>query len=249
MRTRQEVSGRNRVRRRSPEGGCAAMLRPRRTLGRLGMVISVLVMFGALAASSAADPVPYRLPVTLPPERAVLPQLPGAPYTPLVRSLIAQLEPSNPPTLAQLQAASALLSTENGANPTCHNLANVVSPVLTTPRIMPLCFSDGLGLNVLTGPNVQQTTAPPTLISLGSSFDLRLANAWGQAEGREGRELMVTGLLGPQNDVDIYPNWSRGLDTPGEDPLVDGEITSAEVKGLQGAGLMAQVKHFALNHG
>jgi beta-glucosidase len=229
-------------------GRFATLVIPRRARGVFGATVCLAVVFG-LATVGAADTVPYRVPVTLPSAKAALPQLRGAPYTPLVRSLIAQLEPSNPPTLEQLQAASALLSTENGANPTCNNLANVVSPVLTTPRIMPLCFSDGLGINVLSGPNVQQTTAPPTLISLGSSFDLQLANAWGQAEGREGRELMVTGLLGPQADVDIYPNWSRGLDTPGEDPLVNGEITSAEVKGIQGAGLMAQVKHFALNHG
>jgi len=56
---------------------------------------------------------------------------------------------------------------------------------------------------------------------------------------------MVTGLLGPQLDTDVFVNWHRGLDTPGEDPWLNGEIGAAEVNGVQGQGLMAQIKHFA----
>lgn len=104
-------------------------------------------------------------------------------------------------------------------------------------------------MNVTSGPNVGDSTASTTMIALGSSFDLQLANDWGQVEGAEGRALMATGLLGPQADTDIYLNWGRGLDTPGEDPLVNSEISAAQINGIQGQGLMSQVKHFTANNG
>jgi beta-glucosidase len=199
---------------------------------------------------------PYSLPVTLPPPKISPSEDPAAPYTPLVVKLIQQLEPHNPPTLQELINASALLSTQGGRydspqgeNPTCHNLANVTLKVLTTPRIMPLCFSDGLGLNVVSGPNVARATGLPSMLMLASSFDRELANAMGQVEGREGRNLMVTGLLGPQADPDVFINWGRGHHTPGEDPFLNGEISAAQINGIQGQGLMAQVKHFAGYYG
>jgi beta-glucosidase len=204
-----------------------------------------------------ADPsVPYSFPVVLPPSKISPPEDPAAPYTPLVVKLIRQLEPHDAPTLQELVNASALLSTQGGTyasprgeNPTCHNLANVAVKTVTTPRIMPLCFSDGLGLNVVSGPNVGKTTGLPSMLMLASSFDRELANAMGQVEGREGRNLMVTGLLGPQADTDVFLNWGRGHHTPGEDPFLNGELSAAQINGIQGQGLMAQVKHFAAYYG
>jgi len=200
--------------------------------------------------------VPYSLPVVLPAPVNSPPEDAEAPYTPLVVKLIKQLEPHSPPTPAELAAASALLSTQGGtydhpegSNPTCHNLANVNEETLTTPYIMPLCFSDGLGLNVDSGPNVGKTTGLPSMLMLASSFDRTLANAMGQVEGREGRNLMVTGLLGPQADTDVFINWGRGHHTPGEDPFLNGVMSAGQINGIQGQGLMSQVKHYAVYNG
>jgi beta-glucosidase len=199
---------------------------------------------------------PYSLPVVLPAPRVSPAEDPAAPYTPLVVSLIRQLEPHKPPTPAELRFASALLSTQGGtydhpagSNPSCHNLANVSVSSATTPRIMPLCFSDGLGLNVDAGPNAGNTTGLPSMLMLASTFDRYLANAMGQVEGREGRNLMVTGLLGPQADTDVFINWGRGHHTPGEDPFLNGIISAAQINGIQGQGLMSQVKHYTVYNG
>lgn len=180
----------------------------------------------------------------------------AAPYTPTVVNLIKQLEPHNPPTRAELAVAAALLTTHGGtyahpegSNPTCHNLANVSVKLATTPRIMPLCFSDGLGINVDSGPNIGRTTGLPSMLTLASSFDRELANAMGQVEGREGRNLMVTGLLGPQADTDVFVNWQRGHHTSGEDPFLNGVLSAAQINGIQGQGLMSQVKHYAVYYG
>jgi len=220
--------------------------------------LSFLCPVSAEAQSPSIDheAIPYSVPVALPTPKSSPAEDPAAPYTPLVVRLIKQLEPHNPPTVEELANASILLSTHGGtyehpegSNSTCHNLANVFLKTVTSPRIMPLCFSDGLGLNVVSGPNVGKTTGLPSMLMLASSFDRELANAMGQVEGREGRNLMVTGLLGPQADTDVYINWGRGHHTPGEDPYLNGVISAAQINGIQGQGLMAQLKHFAVYNG
>ncbi len=234
----------------------------RRNAGMWACCIAVSLFFlianrcDAQIASGLNQAIPYSLPVVLPAPRQSPPQDPAAPYTPTVISLIKQLEPHSPPTPAELANAAVLLSTHGGtyahpegSNPTCHNLANVSVRTVTNPRIMPLCFSDGLGINVDSGPNVGQTTGLPSMLMLASSFDRELANAMGQVEGREGRNLMVTGLLGPQADTDVFINWQRGHHTSGEDPFLNGVMSAAQINGIQGQGLMSQVKHYAVYYG
>ena len=210
----------------------------------------------AQTVSPVSPSLPYAFPIVLPPIKLSPPEDAAAPYTPTVVSLIKQLEPHSPPTPAELAVAAALLTTHGGtyahpegSNPTCHNLANVNVKTPTTPRIMPLCFSDGLGINVDSGPNVGRTTGLPSMLILASTFDRELANVMGQVEGREGRNLMVTGLLGPQADTDVFVNWQRGHHTSGEDPFLNGIMSAAQINGIQGQGLMSQVKHYAVYYG
>lgn len=205
---------------------------------------------GGASAAQGSDlsDVPYVTGSPLPGQVSSPAVDPQAPYTPLVRSLIAQLEPTNPPTAAQLSNAARLfeggISASTGST-ACHAVGGVGAPVGTTPSISPLCWADSVGVNIILPPNNGHTTATPEPLAIGSSFDVPLANAWGQVEGAEGRQLMVTGLFGPEADVSIYPNWERGLDTLGEDPFVNATLVAAQVHGMQGRGLMAQVKHFA----
>ena len=60
---------------------------------------------------------------------------------------------------------------------------------------------------------------------------------------------MVTGLFGPQTDLDRLPNWGRNLTTTGEDPYLSGEMVAAQINGMQGAGAMSEMKHFAVYNG
>src|SRR4051812_34673673 len=211
-------------------------------------VLSLAAAALLLASPARADAPPSPLPVALPETVASPPVDSQAPYTPLVRSLIAQLEPSNPPTLPELQNAAKLfqgfVAGINGDS-SCHGVGGVFAPTGTKPSIAPMCWSDAVGINLLGGPNAGRTTATPEPLAIGSTFDPQLANVWGQVEGLEGRRTMVTGIYGPEADVSPYTNWERGLDTRGEDPLLAGEMTAAEIDGIQGRGLMAQVKHFA----
>lgn len=121
-----------------------------------------------------------------------------------------------------------------------HNINKPVS-LLTTPSVMPLCWTDGQGIN--TPQNA--TSSPMNMEGLAASFDRDLINAWGQVEGREARNLMVTGMLSPQVDLVIFPNWQRSVNSSSaEDPYLGYEMGAALTNGVQGAGAMAQVKHY-----
>ncbi|GAA5185533.1 hypothetical protein GCM10023322_29790 [Rugosimonospora acidiphila] len=194
-----------------------------------------------------ASNVPYSLPVQLPSGKTSPAVDPNAPYTPLVLNLIHQLEPDSPPTAAELTNASLLL--HDGGNGSCHNVGPLSAPTGTTPSIAPLCWTDAQGVLNTSGPNARGSTAPMTLMGLGASFDPALGNAWGQTEGSEARDFMVTGIFGPQTDLDRIPTWGRNLTTTGEDPYLSSQMVASQINGMQGVGAMSQMKHFAVYNG
>ena len=200
-----------------------------------------------LVSPTTPSDVPYSLPVHLPSAKDSPLVAADAPYTPAVMNLISQLEPDNPPTEAELANASILF--HGGTNTTCNNVGPTAAPTGTIPSIMPPCWTDAQGVNTFQGPNAEMTTGPTTLMDLASSFDLTLANIWGQTEGTESRELMVNGLFGPQTDIDRLPNWGRNLTTTGEDPFLSGQSVAAQINGVQGAGTLSEMKHFAVYNG
>jgi beta-glucosidase len=192
---------------------------------------------------------PYTLPVRLPRGIVASPAVdPAAPYTRVVKSLIAQLLPDNPPTAAELANASKIMVYGRGING-CWGTGPVEAPVGTTPSIEQLCWADAQGVLLTSGAIQHGTTAPMTLMGLGSSFDTSLGNVWGQTAGKEARWYMVTGIYGPQGDINVLPNWGRNLTTTGEDPFLSQNMVASQVNGMQGAGAMSQMKHFAIYNG
>lgn len=220
------------------------------TLLLLLTAVMALAPFSYVIPAYADGPnVPYDLPVQLPPSGYVSPAVdPNAPYTPLVLSLLAQLMPDNPPTVDQLANAAKLIG-GRGTNPTCFGTGYTAPTIGTTPSITPLCWADAQGILNTSGPNQRGSTGPMTLMGLASSMDLDLANVWGFTEGREARQFMITGIYGPQGDIDRLPNWGRNLTTTGEDPFLSYTMVAAQVHGMQAAGAMSQMKHFGVYNG
>ena len=244
-------------------GAVRRRLRTRLTGALLALGATALVLTIGLP-SAGADTAPYTLPVSLPSAVSAPSFDAAAPYTPAVLSLIAQLEPSNPPTQAELANADRLLhdtpaNTANGwvARPTifnpnnvsCHNVGPVLASTGTTPSIQDICWTDAQGVLNTSGPNARGSTAPMTLMGLAASFDRSLGNVWGQAEGAESRAFMVTGMFGPQTDLDRIPQWGRNLTTTGEDPYLSSELVAAQINGIQGVGAMSEMKHFVVYNG
>src|SRR5580765_3129949 len=238
---------------------------PRRRLVKVVLALASAAAAALITLSTAsADAPPYSLPVSLP-GPATAPSIDAAaPYTPAVLSLIAQLEPTSPPAAGELANADLMLhdtpaSTASGwpARPTsfnpnnvsCHNVGPVLASTGTTPSIQNICWTDAQGVLNTSGPNARGSTGPMTLMGLGATFDRDLANAWGQTEGTESRAFMVTGMFGPQTDLDRIPNWGRNLTTTGEDPYLSSQMVAAQINGMQGVGAMSEMKHFVVYNG
>jgi beta-glucosidase len=110
--------------------------------------------------------------------------------------------------------------------------------------IPPLRFTDSPdGIRIS-----QPATALPAPVALASSFDDRLAYLYGRTVGREGRALGQDVLLAPMTNIIRVPQGGRNFETFSEDPLVSSHMTAADVSGVQSAGLIATVKHYAENN-
>ncbi|MEU0587984.1 glycoside hydrolase family 3 C-terminal domain-containing protein [Streptomyces sp. NPDC006132] len=110
--------------------------------------------------------------------------------------------------------------------------------------IPPLRLADGpAGVRV-----TRHATALPAPVMLASAFDPELARRYGQVIGREGRALGQDVLLSPMVNLIRTPYAGRNFETFSEDPLLSAHLVAAEIEGIQGEGLIATVKHFALNN-
>jgi beta-glucosidase len=88
-------------------------------------------------------------------------------------------------------------------------------------------------------------TAFPDGENAAATWDPALIEQEGAAKGAEFAGKGVNISLGPTTNLVRDPRWGRTYETYGEDPYLAGQITSAEVDGLQSQGVMAMVKHAA----
>lgn len=110
--------------------------------------------------------------------------------------------------------------------------------------IPPLRLADGpAGVRV-----TRHATALPAPVLLASAFDPGLARRYGRVIGREGRALGQDVLLSPMVNLIRTPYAGRNFETFSEDPLLSAHLVAAETEGIQSEGLIATVKHFALNN-
>ncbi|MQY10706.1 Beta-glucosidase BoGH3B [Streptomyces sp. RB5] len=88
-------------------------------------------------------------------------------------------------------------------------------------------------------------TAYPVPLSWGATFDPAIVHEMASAIGRDMRSVGVHQGLAPVLDVVRDARWGRVEETIGEDPYLVGTIATAYVRGLQSAGIIATLKHFA----
>ncbi|HEY0247075.1 MAG TPA: glycoside hydrolase family 3 N-terminal domain-containing protein [Gryllotalpicola sp.] len=97
----------------------------------------------------------------------------------------------------------------------------------------------------LTGFTTWGATAYPTPLAWGASFDPELIRAMATRIGAGMHSVGVHQGLAPVLDVTRDSRWGRTEETIGEDPYLVGTIATAYVRGLEGAGVVATLKHFA----
>ncbi|WKU06762.1 glycoside hydrolase family 3 N-terminal domain-containing protein [Micromonospora sp. HUAS LYJ1] len=97
----------------------------------------------------------------------------------------------------------------------------------------------------LTGFAAWRATVYPTPLGWGASFDPELVE---EMAGRIGQSMRAAGVhqgLAPVLDVTRDYRWGRTEETIGEDPYLVGTTGAAYVRGLERAGIVATLKHFA----
>ncbi|MFC6568069.1 glycoside hydrolase family 3 N-terminal domain-containing protein [Actinoplanes utahensis] len=97
----------------------------------------------------------------------------------------------------------------------------------------------------LTGFTAHGATVYPAAINWGATFDPELIERMAAAIGRDMAALGVHQGLSPVLDVVRDYRWGRVEESIGEDPYLVGTIGAAYVRGLQSAGVIATLKHFA----
>ncbi|WP_329446861.1 glycoside hydrolase family 3 C-terminal domain-containing protein [Streptomyces sp. NBC_01426] len=93
-----------------------------------------------------------------------------------------------------------------------------------------------------------RATALPAPVLLASAFDPALAREYGRVLGREGRALGQDVLLAPMVNLIRTPFAGRNFETFAEDPRLTADLVTELVRGIQDEGMIATVKHFALNN-
>ena len=96
--------------------------------------------------------------------------------------------------------------------------------------------------------NDTRSTLYPCGIALAATWDRALARAYGRSLGRDARARGVHIMLGPGVNIYRSPLCGRNFEYYGEDPCLASETAAEYIRGMQGEGVMATIKHFCGNN-
>ena len=88
----------------------------------------------------------------------------------------------------------------------------------------------------------------PTGCAMASTFDRALMERVGRAIGEEARSVGVGVVLGPAANIKRTPLCGRNFEYLSEDPYLTGEMSAAEIQGIQSQQVGACMKHYACNN-
>ncbi|GMK59865.1 hypothetical protein CspeluHIS016_0900820 [Cutaneotrichosporon spelunceum] len=92
-----------------------------------------------------------------------------------------------------------------------------------------------------------KASAIPSATCLASSFSTDLITEAGTLLAEEARARGAVCLLAPTINIQRSPLGGRAFESFSEDPTLSGRLAAAYIKGLQGAGVSACIKHFVCN--
>ncbi len=96
--------------------------------------------------------------------------------------------------------------------------------------------------------NYGKATAFPAGIAFAASWNKELAQRYGEAVGKEARSKGVHIMLSPGVNIYRAPMCGRNFEYYGEDPYLASRMVVAYINGVQSQGVVATVKHYAVNN-
>jgi beta-glucosidase len=108
-------------------------------------------------------------------------------------------------------------------------------------------FGSSSVTNAATTPRITSTAFPAGL-AMAATWDTDLLTQQGKAIGQEVKALGRDMILGPTVNIARQPLWGRNFEGYGEDPYLASRLVIGYIKGVQGEGVIATVKHFAANN-
>ncbi|MCZ4123691.1 glycoside hydrolase family 3 C-terminal domain-containing protein [Streptomyces sp. H39-S7] len=96
------------------------------------------------------------------------------------------------------------------------------------------------------GGGLTGVTQLPSAVSSAATWDTGLQQRYGSVAGKEFAGKGADVALGPTLNIVRDPRWGRAFETYSEDPYLSGEMAVANIRGIQGEGVMAQAKHVAV---
>lgn len=85
-------------------------------------------------------------------------------------------------------------------------------------------------------------------VSLAATWDPRFARTLGESLGQDARVRGVNFLLGPGVNIARSPVAGRNFEYLSEDPYLNSALAVPYIEGVQAEGVVATVKHYALNN-
>lgn len=98
------------------------------------------------------------------------------------------------------------------------------------------------------GEGARNVTSFPNAVAIAAAWDPALARAYGRALGAEAAAAGKTLIGAPTINILRSPGWGRAAETLGEDPFLTARLVAPEIQGIQGEGVIAEVKHYAANN-
>jgi len=92
------------------------------------------------------------------------------------------------------------------------------------------------------------STSMPATIGLAATFDRALSREYGTLVGNEAKLKGNDLVYAPTVNILRTPLWGRAFESLGEDPFLTARLAVDYIRGMQGQGVLANVKHFAVNN-
>ncbi|HUY12919.1 MAG TPA: glycoside hydrolase family 3 C-terminal domain-containing protein [Terriglobia bacterium] len=92
-----------------------------------------------------------------------------------------------------------------------------------------------------------QATTLPSSLAETSTWDRKMAYDFGSVIGSETRDEGFNVSLGGGIDLARDPRCGRNFEYHGEDPILAGTILAQELRAVQDQGIVATIKHYAVN--